>query len=119
MSRLENGGYSNRSVVRPTPIIHISGSSALPWPRIGSLYEASPCRVSLTYSLLTIALTGAQEMVKEFFLPGRSSRITSLLVDQVELGNRYPTLRTKEMRLRHDDIAPHRRAMPACVAPFD
>ena len=66
-----NGGDSNRSVVRLQPILqHQRFNLALPWPLIGSVNEASPCRVLFNViPLLTIALTGEQEMVKEFFSP--------------------------------------------------
>ena len=41
-----NGGDSNRSVVRLQPILqHHRFNLALPWPLIGSVNEASPCRV--------------------------------------------------------------------------
>ena len=41
-----NGGDSNLSVVRLQPILqHQRFNLALPWPLIGSVNEASPCRV--------------------------------------------------------------------------
>ena len=41
-----NGGDSNRSVVRLQPILqHQRFNLPLPWPLIGSVNEASPCRV--------------------------------------------------------------------------
>jgi len=46
MIPIGNGGDSNRSVVRLQPILqHQQFNLAMPWPLIGSVNEASLCRV--------------------------------------------------------------------------